>query len=169
MKSPVARRSVLSNGHKTSVSLEEPFWSSMKEISQERGMTLSELVSEIDANRQQGNLSSAIRLFVLDHFKTRAGEMSRGKPIPFDPVNKATSSCSASTVDGSLRSRWVSDLQRSECFGCPSRAMLHSSLAHSVRRAPASAETTLSHQTTAACRVVSPKRMQLARSESRLA
>ena len=40
--------------------------------------------------------------------------------------------------------------------------MLHSSLAHSVRRAPASAETTLSHQTTAACRVVLPKRMQLA-------
>jgi predicted DNA-binding ribbon-helix-helix protein len=44
----------------------------LEQISQERGMTLSELVSEIDANRQQGNLSSAIRLFVLDHFKTRA-------------------------------------------------------------------------------------------------
>jgi predicted DNA-binding ribbon-helix-helix protein len=35
-------------------------------------MTLSELVGEIDGNRQQGNLSSAIRLFVLDYFRTRA-------------------------------------------------------------------------------------------------
>jgi len=51
MKSPVAKRSILSNGHKTSVSIEEPFWSGMKEISGERGKTLSELVSDIDANR----------------------------------------------------------------------------------------------------------------------
>ena len=71
-KSPVVKRSVLVGGHKTSVSLEEAFWSSMKEISVERAMTLSELVGEIDAARQQGNLSSAIRLFVLDHFKSRA-------------------------------------------------------------------------------------------------
>jgi predicted DNA-binding ribbon-helix-helix protein len=44
----------------------------MKEISGLRNMTLSELVGEIDGNRQQGNLSSAIRLFVLDYFRTRA-------------------------------------------------------------------------------------------------
>jgi len=44
----------------------------MKEISGLRNMTLSELVGEIDSNRQQGNLSSAIRLFVLDYFKSRA-------------------------------------------------------------------------------------------------
>lgn len=44
----------------------------MKEISNLRDMTLSELVGEIDTNRQQGNLSSAIRLFVLDYFRTRA-------------------------------------------------------------------------------------------------
>jgi predicted DNA-binding ribbon-helix-helix protein len=71
-KSPVVKRSVVVGGHKTSVSLEEAFWSSMKEISVERAMTLSELVGEVDAARQQGNLSSAIRLFVLDHFKTLA-------------------------------------------------------------------------------------------------
>jgi predicted DNA-binding ribbon-helix-helix protein len=59
-------------GHKTSVSLEEAFWSSMKEICGERSMTLSELVGEIDGKRKLGNLSSAIRLFVLDHFRTRA-------------------------------------------------------------------------------------------------
>ena len=57
---------------KTSVSLEEPFWSGMKEISQELSVTLSELVGVIDTDRRQGNLSSAIRLFVLDHFKARA-------------------------------------------------------------------------------------------------
>jgi predicted DNA-binding ribbon-helix-helix protein len=71
-KSPVAKRSIVVGGHKTSVSLEEAFWCGMKEISQERGLTLSELVGEIDGIRQQGNLSSAIRLFVLDHFKSRA-------------------------------------------------------------------------------------------------
>jgi predicted DNA-binding ribbon-helix-helix protein len=72
MKSPVVKRSIVVAGHKTSVSLEEAFWNSMKEISHERAMTLSELVGEIDTARQQGNLSSAIRLFVLDHFRTLA-------------------------------------------------------------------------------------------------
>ena len=72
MKSPVAKRSVVIGGRKTSVSLEEPFWSILKEICAHRGITLNQLVSAIDTNRQQGNLSSAIRLFVLDYFKTRA-------------------------------------------------------------------------------------------------
>ena len=72
MKSPVVKRSIVVAGHKTSVSLEEAFWNGMKEISGLRNMTLSELVGEIDGNRQQGNLSSAIRLFVLDYFRTRA-------------------------------------------------------------------------------------------------
>ncbi|MDR6304530.1 putative DNA-binding ribbon-helix-helix protein [Nitrobacter vulgaris] len=72
MKSPVVKRSIVVAGHKTSVSLEEAFWNGMKEISSHRDMTLSELVGEIDSNRQQGNLSSAIRLFVLDYFRSRA-------------------------------------------------------------------------------------------------
>jgi predicted DNA-binding ribbon-helix-helix protein len=72
MKSPVVKRSVVIGRHKTSVSLEEAFWDGMKEISRERGKTISELVREIDDRRQQGNLSSAIRLFVLDHFRTGA-------------------------------------------------------------------------------------------------
>jgi len=73
MKSPVVKRSIVVAGHKTSVSLEEAFWNGMKEISALRNITLSELVGEIDGNRQQGNLSSAIRLFVLEHFRSRAG------------------------------------------------------------------------------------------------
>ncbi len=76
MKSPVVKRSIVVAGHKTSVSLEEAFWNGMKEISGLRDMTLSELVGEIDSNRQQGNLSSAIRLFVLDYFRTRAAAMA---------------------------------------------------------------------------------------------
>jgi predicted DNA-binding ribbon-helix-helix protein len=66
------KRSVVVGGHKTSVSLEEAFWSGMKEISGGRGKTLSELVSEINDRREQGNLSSAIRLFVLDYFRSGA-------------------------------------------------------------------------------------------------
>ncbi|CCD89682.1 conserved hypothetical protein [Bradyrhizobium sp. ORS 285] len=81
MKSPVVKRSIVVAGHKTSVSLEEAFWNGMKEISGLRNMTLSELVGEIDNNRQQGNLSSAIRLFVLDHFKSRAAASSASSGI----------------------------------------------------------------------------------------
>lgn len=69
MKSPVEKRSIVVGGHKTSVSLEAAFWSGMKEIASLRKATLSELVGDIDANRNQGNLSSAIRLFVLDHYR----------------------------------------------------------------------------------------------------
>ena len=72
MKSPVVKRSIVVAGHKTSVSLEEEFWNSMKEISSARDITLSDLVSEIDKSRRQGNLSSAIRLYVLDHFRNQA-------------------------------------------------------------------------------------------------
>ena len=70
MKSPVVKRSIVLGGHKTSVSLEEAFWIGMKEVAGQRSMTLSELVGEIDINRHQGNLSSAIRLFVLDYFRS---------------------------------------------------------------------------------------------------
>jgi predicted DNA-binding ribbon-helix-helix protein len=72
MKSPVVKRSVVVNGHKSSVSLEEGFWSGMKEIANGRNMTLSDLVSEIDKNRQQGNLSSALRLYVLEFYQKRS-------------------------------------------------------------------------------------------------
>ena len=72
MKSPVVKRSIVIAGHKTSVSLEDAFWKGLKEIAGGRDMTLSDLVSTIDSDRRHGNLSSAIRLFVLDYFKSRA-------------------------------------------------------------------------------------------------
>lgn len=68
----VVKRSVVIGGHKTSVSLEDAFWSSLKEIAGRRGVTLSRQIASIDQHRQTSNLSSAIRLFVLDHFRTRA-------------------------------------------------------------------------------------------------
>ena len=73
MKSPVVKRSIVITGHKTSVSLEDAFWSGLKDIAASRNMTLSELVAAIDADRRQGNLSSAIRLFVLAHYRALAG------------------------------------------------------------------------------------------------
>ncbi|WFU37282.1 ribbon-helix-helix domain-containing protein [Bradyrhizobium sp. CB82] len=82
MKSPVVKRSIVVAGHKTSVSLEAAFWNGMKEISGLRSMTLSELVCEIDSNRPHGNLSSAIRLFVLDHFKSRATATQPQQKMP---------------------------------------------------------------------------------------
>jgi predicted DNA-binding ribbon-helix-helix protein len=69
VKSPVSKRSIVIAGHKTSVSLEDEFWNSLKEIAGERGMTLAELGAAIDGNRQHANLSSAIRLFVLGVYR----------------------------------------------------------------------------------------------------
>lgn len=71
MKSQVVKRSIVVAGHKTSVSLEDAFWKGLKEIAGGRHMTLSDLVAAIDSERQHGNLSSAIRLFVLDFYRNQ--------------------------------------------------------------------------------------------------
>src|SRR5262249_23755020 len=69
MKSIISKRSIIVSGQKTSVSLEDAFWNALKEIAYSRLLTLSDLVTAIDANREHGNLSSAIRLFVLTEFR----------------------------------------------------------------------------------------------------
>jgi predicted DNA-binding ribbon-helix-helix protein len=71
MKSSVVKRSIVIAGHKTSISLEDAFWKGLKEIAAARNQTLSDMVATIDQERQDGNLSSAIRLFVLDHYRNR--------------------------------------------------------------------------------------------------
>ncbi|PZQ16917.1 MAG: hypothetical protein DI534_16180 [Leifsonia xyli] len=68
----IVKRSVVVAGHKTSVSLEDAFWHALKDIARERGASLRGLVAEIDSNRRGGNLSSAVRLFVLDHYRRLA-------------------------------------------------------------------------------------------------
>ena len=85
MKSPVIKRSIVIAGHKTSVSLEDAFWQGLKEIADERSMTLSDLVSSIDTDRRHGNLSSAIRLFVLDHYRN-SGTGAEDQAVARDPI-----------------------------------------------------------------------------------
>jgi len=77
MKSPVVKRSIVIAGHKTSVSLEDAFWRGLKDIAASRNMTLSDLVAAIDGGRHLGNLSSAIRLFVLDYYQSQRGNATR--------------------------------------------------------------------------------------------
>ena len=69
MKSLILKRSVVLRGHKTSISVEDAFWSSIKEIAGSGQMSVSDLLSAIDSERHHGNLSSAIRLFVLDFYR----------------------------------------------------------------------------------------------------
>jgi len=72
MKSSIVKRSVIIGGHKTSVSLEAPFWDGLKEIAEHRRMLLSGLLHDIDTGRDNANLSSAIRVYVFGHFRARA-------------------------------------------------------------------------------------------------
>ena len=74
MKSLVVKRSIFLAGRKTSVSLEDEFWNALKKIASDRNVTLSELVSGIDKQRQHGNLSSTLRLFVLEYYRGKAAE-----------------------------------------------------------------------------------------------
>lgn len=69
MKSKVVKRSIVIAGHKTSVSLEDAFWDTLKDIATLKDKTLSDLVADIDSSREQGNLSSAIRLYVLENVR----------------------------------------------------------------------------------------------------
>jgi predicted DNA-binding ribbon-helix-helix protein len=77
MKSMIAKRSIMINNHKTSVSLEDEFWSALKEIALQRNQRLSALIARIDSERTTGNLSSALRLFVLDQYRSGAGGAAR--------------------------------------------------------------------------------------------
>ena len=81
MKSSVIKRSIMIDGHKTSVSLEDAFWSGLKEIARGQQASLSILVAEIDKARQHRNLSSAIRLFVLDRVRAPANNRARSAVV----------------------------------------------------------------------------------------
>ena len=75
MKSQVIKRSVVIDGHKTSICLEDAFWSSLKAIAQAQGATVAQMVTTIKETRKQSNLSSEVRLFVLDC--VRNGQMGK--------------------------------------------------------------------------------------------
>jgi predicted DNA-binding ribbon-helix-helix protein len=74
MKSRVVKHSIVIDGHRTSISLEDTFWKALREIARGRNVRLSELVASINAERKHDNLSSAIRLFILDFYSMRRGE-----------------------------------------------------------------------------------------------
>jgi predicted DNA-binding ribbon-helix-helix protein len=79
MQFAVVKRSIVIAGHRTSVSLEDDFWSGLKEIGREHKMTLSSLVSDINGRRMDTNLSSAVRLFVLRHFRSKISQRVPGR------------------------------------------------------------------------------------------
>lgn len=75
IQSPVSKRSIAIDGRKTTISLEQQFWTGLKRIARERAMPLSNLLSLIDAKRIAGsNRSSAIRVFVLERVQTQLRE-----------------------------------------------------------------------------------------------
>jgi predicted DNA-binding ribbon-helix-helix protein len=87
MKSSVVKRSVIIAGHKTSVSLEDAFWRRLKQIAGGRDMTLSDLVASINGERHHGNLSSAIRVYVLDYYCSQeTGIVPDAAPLQTTPL-----------------------------------------------------------------------------------
>lgn len=66
------KRSLTIAGHRTSISLEEPFWQALHDVAHEKGKPLASLIFQIDAQRGNTNLSSAIRVFLLEHFRQRS-------------------------------------------------------------------------------------------------
>jgi predicted DNA-binding ribbon-helix-helix protein len=67
----VLKRSVSIAGHRTSISLEEPFWEGLREIAEREKRSVQSLIGRIDAERGEQNLSSAIRVFVLNDLRAR--------------------------------------------------------------------------------------------------
>jgi len=76
-KSAVTKRSVVIGGHKTSVSLEEPFWNEVRAIAEAEQITVSNLLRRIDRERSNANLSSAIRVYVLEHVREKVRRLRR--------------------------------------------------------------------------------------------
>jgi predicted DNA-binding ribbon-helix-helix protein len=92
MKSSIIKHSVVIGGHKTSVSLEQPFWNAVREMAGARAMTISDLLREIDQARRNANLSSAVRVFVLENVRRHAetAHMLRPAEMEAQPFSVAS-------------------------------------------------------------------------------
>jgi predicted DNA-binding ribbon-helix-helix protein len=107
-KSAVIKRSIVVTGHKTSVSLEDAFWKGLKEIAGGHHLTLSDLIAKIDLCRQHSNLSSAIRLFVLDFYRNQLSRFETSARIGWcsNPSRQrhgqAVTTISSSVTEGKL-------------------------------------------------------------------
>ena len=73
VEAAVAKRSLTVAGHRTSVSLEDAFWRGLGEVAAARDLAVAALVAEVDRDRGTANLSSALRVHVLDFYRSRAG------------------------------------------------------------------------------------------------
>jgi predicted DNA-binding ribbon-helix-helix protein len=82
MKSAVIKRSVVVNGRKTSVSLENEFWDALRQVAKQSNLSVASLIVEIERSRTTINLSSAIRIFLLNHFRT---ENSDQQSVSYGP------------------------------------------------------------------------------------
>ena len=76
--SPVKKRSVEIGKHLTSVTIEDEFWNGLREIAQVQTLPLNVLISDIDKHREHANLSSVIRLYVLEHYRRLAEQTPPG-------------------------------------------------------------------------------------------
>lgn len=85
--SSVIKRSVVRNGHKSSISLEDEFWDALREIADHQHIAISALVATIDHGRTTNNLSSAIRVYVLDHFR-RSDKPKPAGSVAVAPKNR---------------------------------------------------------------------------------
>jgi predicted DNA-binding ribbon-helix-helix protein len=75
-KSTIVKRSIMIGGHQTSITLEDDFWIALREISEAQGVRVSELVATIDHDREHVNLCSAIRLYVLDYYRSHPAALA---------------------------------------------------------------------------------------------
>ncbi len=93
LKSAIVKRSIELNGHKTSVSLEDEFWLSLRQIAILKNVTLPVLLQSIDRAREGANLSSAIRVYVLNHYRLQADDdMSDAERTQFQSSQPAARS-----------------------------------------------------------------------------
>ena len=80
MKSAIVKRSIILGGHKTSISLENEFWLCLREIADQKDIKLSTLLQQVDNERTQANLSSAIRVYILNYMCARAAGQPPSSP-----------------------------------------------------------------------------------------
>jgi predicted DNA-binding ribbon-helix-helix protein len=85
----MVKHSVVVSGHKTSISLEDEFWESLREIAKGRSVLVSQLVTAIDEEQNSTNLSSAVRLFILRHYRGQLKSLADVRTFEFDQVRHA--------------------------------------------------------------------------------
>jgi predicted DNA-binding ribbon-helix-helix protein len=79
MKSPIIKRSIMIASHRTSISLEEPFWRGLKDIAARHETSVQNVVASVHGGRHRGNLSSSLRQFVLEYYRSNCCGKAEGR------------------------------------------------------------------------------------------